>query len=44
MSLVTNPPPASSGEPLDHTEVVATGRAAAERMGVLLHRVVLALA
>ena len=44
MSLVTNPAAGISGEPLDHAEVVATGRAAAERMGVLLHQVVLALA
>jgi purine-nucleoside phosphorylase len=44
MSLVTNPAAGISGEPLDHAEVVATGRAAAERMGVLLHHVVLALA
>jgi purine-nucleoside phosphorylase len=43
MSLVTNPAAGISGEPLDHAEVVATGRAAAERMGVLLHQVVLAL-
>jgi purine-nucleoside phosphorylase len=44
MSLVTNPAAGISGEPLDHAEVVATGRAAAERVGVLLHQVVLALA
>lgn len=44
LSLITNLAAGISGEPLDHAEVVAAGRAAAERMGVLLHQVVTALA
>ena len=39
VSLVTNLAAGMSGEPLDHAEVLAAGRAAAERMGTLLHRV-----
>jgi purine-nucleoside phosphorylase len=40
LSLVTNPAAGISGEPLDHTEVLAAGAAAAERMGALLAEVV----
>jgi purine-nucleoside phosphorylase len=36
LSLVTNLAAGMSGEPLDHQEVLDTGRAAAERMGDLL--------
>jgi purine-nucleoside phosphorylase len=36
ISLVTNLAAGLSGQPLDHEEVLATGRAAAERMGDLL--------
>jgi len=43
LSLVTNLAAGISGEPLDHAEVVATGRAAAERMGGLLRQVIAAL-
>jgi purine-nucleoside phosphorylase len=39
-SLVSNLAAGLSGEKLDHTEVVAAGRAAAERMGALLASVV----
>ena len=44
ISLVTNLAAGISGEPLDHAEVLAAGRAAATRMGDLLSRVVPALA
>lgn len=40
VSLVTNPAAGLTGEPLDHTEVLAAGAAAAERMGSLLAQVV----
>ena len=40
ISLVTNLAAGISGEPLDHAEVVATGKAAAERMGLFLRQVV----
>ena len=40
ISLVTNLAAGLSGEPLDHTEVLQAGRAAASRMGALLSRVV----
>jgi len=40
ISLVTNPAAGLSGEPLDHEEVLAAGKAAAERMGRLLVDVV----
>lgn len=36
LSLVTNLAAGLTGEPLDHTEVLAAGRASAERMGRLL--------
>ncbi|GAA4407246.1 purine-nucleoside phosphorylase [Tsukamurella soli] len=36
VSLVTNLAAGMTGEPLDHAEVLAAGRAAAERMGTLL--------
>ncbi len=36
LSLVTNLAAGMSGQPLDHTEVLAAGQAAAERMGELL--------
>jgi purine-nucleoside phosphorylase len=36
MSLVTNLAAGVTGQPLDHTEVIAAGRAAAQRMGDLL--------
>jgi purine-nucleoside phosphorylase len=36
ISLVTNLAAGVTGAPLDHREVVAAGRAAAERMGELL--------
>ena len=39
ISLVTNLAAGISGEPLDHAEVLAAGRAAATRMGDLLGRV-----
>jgi purine-nucleoside phosphorylase len=39
-SLVSNLAAGLSGEKLDHAEVVAAGRAAAERMGALLASVV----
>jgi purine-nucleoside phosphorylase len=39
ISLVTNLAAGVTGEPLDHREVVAAGRAAAERMGELLAEV-----
>jgi len=40
ISLVTNIAAGLAGRPLDHEEVLAAGRAAAERMGTLLARVV----
>ncbi len=40
ISLVTNIAAGLSGQPLDHQEVLAAGRAAAERMGTLLEKVV----
>ncbi len=40
VSLVTNLAAGVSGQPLDHAEVIATGRAAAERVGAMLARVV----
>jgi len=40
LSLVTNAAAGISGRPLDHTEVLEAGRAAAGRMGDLLSRVV----
>jgi purine-nucleoside phosphorylase len=40
VSLVTNPGAGLVGEPLDHEEVLAVGRATAARMGVLLAQVV----
>ena len=40
LSLVTNLAAGISGEPLNHDEVLAAGRAAASRMGSLLSRVV----
>ena len=40
ISLVTNLAAGISGEPLDHAEVLETGRAAASRMGDLLGRIV----
>jgi purine-nucleoside phosphorylase len=43
MSLVTNIAAGITGEPLDHEEVLAAGRASAERMGELLRHLVQAL-
>ena len=43
LSLVTNIAAGITGEPLDHEEVLAAGRASAERMGELLRQVVQAL-
>ena len=40
ISLVTNAAAGISGEPLDHAEVLETGRAAATRMGDLLSQIV----
>jgi purine-nucleoside phosphorylase len=40
ISLITNLAAGISGEPLDHAEVLETGRAAASRMGDLLGRIV----
>ena len=40
VSLVTNPAAGMSSEPLNHEEVLAAGKAAAERMGTLLSRVI----
>jgi purine-nucleoside phosphorylase len=40
ISLVTNIAAGLAGQPLDHHEVLAAGRAAAERMGALLEEVV----
>jgi purine-nucleoside phosphorylase len=39
ISLVTNIAAGLAGQPLDHLEVLAAGRAAAERMGTLLEKV-----
>lgn len=39
ISLVTNPAAGITGQPLDHAEVLAAGRTAAERMGHLLREV-----
>ena len=43
VSLVTNLAAGITGEPLDHTEVLAAGQAAATRMGGLLAAVIGAL-
>jgi len=43
LSLVTNLAAGMTGQPLDHEEVLAAGRAAATRMGSLLAKVVAAL-
>ena len=43
LSLVTNIAAGITGEPLDHEEVLAAGKASAERMGQLLRQVVQAL-
>lgn len=43
VSLVTNLAAGMSGEPLNHEEVLAAGRAAAERMGALLAQVLRAM-
>jgi purine-nucleoside phosphorylase len=43
LSLVTNIAAGITGEPLDHEEVLAAGKASAERMGQLLREVVQAL-
>ena len=43
VSLVTNLAAGMSGEPLDHAEVLAAGKAAAERMGTLLSQVLRAV-
>jgi purine-nucleoside phosphorylase len=43
LSLVTNVAAGITGEPLDHEEVLAAGRASAQRMGELLRQVVQAL-
>ncbi|MEV0404780.1 purine-nucleoside phosphorylase [Actinoallomurus sp. NPDC050550] len=43
ISLVTNIAAGLTGEPLDHLEVLAAGRAAAERMGALLGKALRAL-
>jgi len=40
ISLVTNPAAGASGVPLDHTEVLAAGNAAAGRLGELLAEIV----
>jgi purine-nucleoside phosphorylase len=40
ISLVTNLAAGMSGEPLDHEEVLAAGKAAASRMGALLSSIV----
>ncbi|PWV72013.1 purine-nucleoside phosphorylase [Prauserella marina] len=41
LSLVTNLAAGMTGEPLDHEEVIAAGKAAAQRMGGLLRELVL---
>jgi purine-nucleoside phosphorylase len=43
ISLVTNIAAGLTGEPLDHLEVLAAGRAAAERMGALLGKALRAI-
>ena len=43
VSLVTNLAAGMSGEPLDHAEVLAAGKAAAQRMGTLLAQVLRAV-
>ena len=43
VSLVTNLAAGMSGQPLDHAEVLAAGKAAAERMGTLLSQVLRAV-
>lgn len=43
LSLVTNLAAGITGEPLDHSEVLAVGRDAAERMGRLLRNVIAAI-
>ena len=43
VSLVTNLAAGMTGEPLSHDEVLAAGRAAAERMGGLLAAVLKAM-
>jgi purine-nucleoside phosphorylase len=40
LSLVTNLAAGISGQPLDHAEVLATGRDSAARMGELLRQLV----
>ncbi len=40
LSLVTNLAAGISGEPLDHTDVLAAGRSSAQRMGELLAELV----
>ncbi|WP_408611338.1 purine-nucleoside phosphorylase [Lolliginicoccus lacisalsi] len=40
ISLVTNLAAGITGEPLDHQEVLDAGRASAQRMGTLLHKLV----
>jgi purine-nucleoside phosphorylase len=40
LSLVTNLAAGMTGQPLDHQEVLAAGRSAAQRMGTLLATVV----
>ena len=40
LSLVTNLAAGMTGQPLNHEEVLDAGRAAATRMGDLLHRVI----
>jgi len=40
ISLVTNLAAGISGEPLDHAEVLAAGKAMAERVGHLLREVI----
>jgi purine-nucleoside phosphorylase len=43
VSLVTNLAAGMSGEPLDHAEVLAAGKVAAQRMGTLLAQVLRAV-
>jgi purine-nucleoside phosphorylase len=40
LSMVTNAAAGVTGEPLDHTEVLAAGRAAAGRLGEFLVRLI----
>lgn len=44
LSLVTNPAAGVTAEPIEHAEVLAAGRDAADALGDLLHRLVTALA